>query len=97
MAVITPTGHACGAVITDLDARAISDAEADPASNEVIIADLEEELEDATMQMNYAAASVGESEAAYDQAIADGVATSSGSRASIAASACLVALVAQCL
>ena len=28
MAVITPTGHACGAVVTDLDARAINDAEA---------------------------------------------------------------------
>ena len=28
MAVITPTGHACGAVVTDLDVRAINDAEA---------------------------------------------------------------------
>ena len=28
MAVITPTGHACGAVVTDLDAAAVNDAEA---------------------------------------------------------------------
>ena len=28
MAVITPTGHACGAVVTDLDATAVNDVEA---------------------------------------------------------------------